>query len=87
MVPINNILLRIMELLQPLLQVWRLSVLSSEVPLKMDRCFAGEAAELTIVGLFSSVLALVYFQITSLSARIVALVTLERLLSCVLALM
>ena len=73
-----------MEFLQPLLQIWRLSVLSSEVLLKMARCFARETAELTIVGLFSSVPALVYFQITSLSARIVALVTLERVIASVL---
>ena len=52
----------------------------------MTRLYARKAAQATFIELFSSVLALVLLQITSCSARIVALVTLERLLSCVLAL-
>ena len=49
--------------------------------LKVTRLLAGETASIAGVGLFSGVSALVNFQITRLSARIVALVTLERLLS------
>ena len=44
----------------------------------MTRLYARKAAQATFIGLFSSVLALVSLQSTSLSARIVALVTLER---------
>ena len=55
-----------------------LSVLPCHVSLKVVSLFAGIVALIAGVGTFSSVSALVYFQITRLSARIVALVTLER---------
>ena len=58
-----------------------LSVLPCHVPLKVVSLFAGIVALVAVVGLFSSVSALVNFQMTRVSARIVALVTLERLLS------
>ena len=56
-----------------------LSVLPCHVPLKVVSLFAGIVALIADVGLFSSVSALVYFKMTRVSARIVALVTLERL--------
>ena len=49
--------------------------------LKVTRIFARETALIAGVGLFSSVSALVYFQMRRMGARIVALVTLERFLS------
>ena len=51
--------------------------------LKVTRIFARETALIAGVGLFSSVSALVYFQISRSSARIVALVALERVFSSV----
>ena len=61
--------------------IWFRSVLSCPVPLKAAGLCAWETALIAGVGLFSSVRALVYFQIRRLSARIVALITLERLLA------
>ena len=49
------------------------------VPLQVTGCFARDTAPLAFVGFLSCVLPLVNFQITTLSARIVALITLERL--------
>ena len=61
--------------------IWLPSVFLRYVPLKIAGCFAGETALIAGVGFFTSVRALVYFQIRRLSARIVALITLERLLA------
>ena len=58
--------------------IWLFSVLPRHVPLKVTRCFAWVTALIAGVGLFSGVSALVSFQTTRLSARIVALITLER---------
>ena len=58
--------------------IWLLPVLPRQMLLKVTRWLAWETALITGVGLFSGVSALVYFQITRVSARIVALVTLER---------
>ena len=55
-----------------------LSVLPCHVPLKVVSLFAGIVALIAGVGFFSGVSALVSFQITRHSVRIVALVTLER---------
>ena len=49
--------------------------------LKTGMLFAGVVAPIAAKGILSSVIALVYFQSTSLSAGIVALVTLQRLLT------
>ena len=57
---------------------WLLPVLPRHVLLKVTRLLAGETALIAGVGLFSGVSALVSSQIRRLSARIVALVTLER---------
>ena len=51
------------------------------MPLKTVGPVAGETALIARVGLFSGVSALVCLQTTRLSARMVALVTLERLLA------
>ena len=56
------------------------------MPLKVPGVSAREDALTTIVGIFSSVFALVLVKITSNSSRIVALVALERLFPSVLAL-
>ena len=61
--------------------IWLLSVHPRDVLLKGTRLLARETALIAGVGLFSGVSALVYFKITRLSARIVALITLERFLS------
>ena len=53
-------------------------MLLQRVPLKLDQLLAWETALIAGVGAFSSVCALVYLQMIRLSARIVALVTLER---------
>ena len=58
-----------------------LSVLLCHMPQKLNRSYAWETALIAGVGILSSVSALVYFQIRRISARIVALVTLERSLS------
>ena len=60
------------------LEIWFLSVLFHQVPLKIGQLFAWEIAMSTNVGMFSSVIAFVHFQITCTIAWIVALVTLER---------
>ena len=57
-----------------------LSVLPCHVSLKVVSLFAGIVALIAGVGLFSGVRALVYFQMTRHSARIVALITFERFL-------
>ena len=56
-------------------------MLFHHVPPKMPRGFAREGTLTTVVGLLSSVHALVYFQTASCSAGIVAFITLERLFS------
>ena len=56
------------------------------VPPKMPGGFRREVTMTTVIGLFSGVHSLVYFQTASLSAQIVALITLERLLSSMLSL-
>ena len=58
--------------------IWSLSVLLCHVFLKITRHFAGETALIAGVGLFTSVSASVHFQTIRSSARIVALITLER---------
>ena len=62
-------------------------IITSAIPLEVHGAFLSCAAEdalSTVVRLFCSVPALVLFKITSLSARIVALITLEWLFSSVL---
>ena len=59
---------------------WLLPVLPRHVLLKVTRLLAGETALIAREGLFSGVSALVSNQITRHSARIVALITLKRLL-------
>ena len=61
--------------------IWRAIVLCYHVPLKTVRVLAGVDALATFVWLFPSMNAFVYFQITDLSGRVVALITLERFLS------
>ena len=60
------------------LHICRRIVLSPCMPMKIAGCFTSKVALTTFVGLFSCVLALVYFQIPCLSGRIVALITFER---------
>ena len=59
--------------------IWLLPVLPRHVLLKVTRLLAWETALIASVGFFSSVSALVSFLITRHSARIVALITPERL--------
>ena len=61
--------------------IWLLPMLPRHMLLKVTRLLAGETASIAGVGLFSGVSALVNLQINRLSARIVALITLERFLS------
>ena len=61
--------------------IWRAIVLCYHVFLKTVRSLAGVVALATSVWLFPSMSAFVYFQMNDLSGRVVALITLEWLLS------
>ena len=69
------------DLLLDLLHIWRAIVLFNHVNVKIAGCVAGIAALATLVWFFPSMNALVCYQITDLSGRVVALVTFERFLA------
>ena len=64
------------------LHIYRRIVLSPCVPMKMAGCFTSKAALTTFERHFSRMLEFVCSQIIISIGRIVALITLERLLSC-----
>ena len=61
--------------------IWRAIMLSYQMASKMLGLLAGVAALITFVWFFPSMNALVCYQITDLSGRVVALVTFERFLA------